>query len=133
YENPNEALFQGAGNVAFYDNMLVADSGDAIHIQNTHGPPRNITILNNTVIATGNGITVTGAASGHVQQIVGNAVFAGGTPISGPRQAQNVTGSYVEASRYLNAPSAPLATLDLSPKGRQLAGAKVDLMRFKAL
>src|SRR6185437_12051621 len=29
YENPNEALFQGEGNVAFYDNLLVADSGDA--------------------------------------------------------------------------------------------------------
>jgi len=133
YENPNEALFQGEGNVAFYDNLLVADSGDAVHFQNNDGPPQNITVLNNTVVASGNGITLSGVAAGFVQQIVGNAVFASGTPISGPGQAQNITDSYANAGSYLNAPGAPLGNLDLYPKTGQLAGAKLDLSAFSAL
>jgi hypothetical protein len=133
YENPNEALFQGEGNVAFYDNVLVADSGDAVHFQNNNGPPQNITILNNTVVASGNGISLINAATGYVQQIVGNAVFGGGTPITGPGQSQNVTDSYANAVNYLNAPNAPLGSLDLYPKTGQLAGAKIDLTMFGTL
>jgi hypothetical protein len=133
YENPNEALFQGEGNVALYDNLFVADSGDAVHFQNNNGPPQNITILNNTVVASGNGITLADVASGYVQQIVGNAVFGGGTPISGPGQSQNITDNYANAGNYLSAPSAPLGTLDLYPRTGQLAGPTIDLSAFSAL
>lgn len=132
YENPNEALFQGEGNVAFYDNVLVADTGDAIHFQYNTAPVQNVTILNNTILAMGNGITVTGVASGYVQKIVGNAVFAG-APISGPGQAQNVTDTYASASNYVNAPFAPIGALDLYPKSGQLAGTKIDLTAFASL
>jgi hypothetical protein len=129
YENPTEALFQGEGNIALHDNLFVNASGSAINIQPHLDAPRDVVVYHNTVVASGNGIRVTGGAAGFTQRIIGNAAFAA-TPISGPNQSQNVTGTYAAASTELNAPFAAIGTLDLFPKSGRLSGATIDLSSF---
>ena len=127
YQNPTEALFQGEGNIALHDNLLVNSGGDAVNLQAQHGQPRNVSLYNNTVVAAGNGLRISGAASGFTQRIVGNASFAG-APVSGGTQvSDNITGSYSSASTYLNAPTAAIGSLDLFPKSGQLKGTPLDL------
>ncbi|MEA2464866.1 MAG: hypothetical protein QOJ98_2613, partial [Acidobacteriota bacterium] len=132
YENssPNESLFQGEGNIAFHDNLLVNRSYEGIRIQPHNSVPRRIEIFNNTVIAAGNGIRISGADTAYTQRVTGNAVFAG-TPLTGGQQTNNVTGTYAQASTYLNNPMAALgAGLDLYPKTGQLQGAAIDYTPF---
>lgn len=126
YRNPVEALFQGEGNIVLHDNVFVNDVGSAIHVMPHNDVPREVHIFHNTIVARDNGIRVSGAASGFTQRIVGNAVYAG-SAVSGPNQSNNITGSYPAAATALNAPTAPLGTLDLFPKSGQLQGAAMDL------
>ncbi|MCB0013279.1 MAG: right-handed parallel beta-helix repeat-containing protein, partial [Anaerolineales bacterium] len=49
YQNPTpEALFQGEGNVALYNNLFVATTGDAIAIQAHNDVPREVRVFLNT-------------------------------------------------------------------------------------
>jgi hypothetical protein len=134
YQNPNnESLFQGEGNVALHDNLFVNRTGDAIRFQAHNDVPRRLEIFNNTVVATGNGIRISGADPAYPQRVVGNAVFAG-TPLTGGQQSNNVTGSYSAASTYLNNPMAALGSgLDLFPKSGQLQGTAIDYSPFSGL
>jgi hypothetical protein len=132
YQNPVEALFQGEGNIVLHDNVFVNASGSAVNITSHNDKPRNVTVYHNTVVATGNGIRIANADSGYVQKIIANAVFAA-TPVSGPNQQGNVTGSYVSAADFLVAPTAALGSLDLFPKAGQLAGTATDLAQFGGL
>jgi hypothetical protein len=126
YQNPYEALFQGEGNVAFHDNLLVNRTGDAVRVQAHNSVPRRIDIFNNTIVATGYGIRIAGADPAYPQRVVGNAVFAG-TPLTGGQQSNNVTGTYASASTYLNNPAAALGSgLDLYPRSGQLQGTAID-------
>lgn len=129
YQNPVEALFQGEGNIVLHDNLFLNESGSAVNITSHNDKPRNVTVYHNTVVASGNGIRVSNADAAYVQKIIANAVFAG-TPISGPNQQGNVTGSYAAAADYLVAPTAALGTLDLFPKTGQLQGTAIDLAQF---
>jgi hypothetical protein len=133
YQNPYESLFQGEGNLAFHDNLLVKRTGGAVRIQPHNHVPRRIDIFDNTVIAPGTGIYITGADPAYTQRVVGNAVFAA-TPLSGGQQSNNVTGSYTAASTYLNNPMAALGSgLDLYPKTGQLQGTVIDYSVFSGL
>jgi hypothetical protein len=129
YNNPTEALFQGEGNIVLHDNVFVNASGTAVNIQPHEGEVRDVTVYHNTVVATGTGIRVSGGAAGYTQRIIANASFAA-TPISGPGQQQNVTGSYAAAVNELNAPHAAIGSLDLFPKSGRLTGAAIDLTGF---
>ena len=132
YENssPNESLFQGEGNIAFHDNLLVNRFYEGVRIQPHNHVPRRIEVFNNTVIAAGNGIRISGADTAYTQRVVGNAVFAG-TPLTGGQQSNNVTGTYAQASTYLNNPTAALGSgLDLYPKTGQLQGTAIDYTPF---
>jgi hypothetical protein len=131
YQNPYESLFQGEGNLAFHDNLLVNRTGGAIRIQPHNHVPRRIEIFNNTVLATGTGIYITGADTTYPQRVVGNAVFAA-TPLSGGQQSNNVTGAYAAASTYLNNPMAALGS-GLYPKTGQLQGTAIDYSPFTGL
>jgi hypothetical protein len=131
YQNPTEALFQGEGNIALHDNVFVNSMGSAVKIQAHNDVPRTVTVFHNTVVATNGGIWVSGADPSYVQKIVGNAVFAG-SPISGPNQSANVTGTYASASNFLNAPFAAIGKLDLYPKAGKLSGTKIALSQFSA-
>jgi hypothetical protein len=127
YENPHEGLFQGEGNFSFHDNLLVNRSNDAASSQPHKGAPKRIDFYNNTVVAAGDGIYITGADDLNYQQrVFGNAVFAA-VPLTGGQQSNNITGSYSAASTYLNNPMAALgAGLDLYPKTGQLQGSAID-------
>jgi len=120
YENPVEALFQGEGNIVLHDNLFVNSLGPAIHIQAHNHMPRQVSVFHNTVVANGAGIRISGSDTEFVQTIIGNAVFAG-VPIEGPNQTNNVSGSYSTAADYLNAPTAPIGSLDLYPRPGQLS------------
>ena len=138
YLNPYESLFQGEGNVALHDNLFVQRAADppesAVRFQWQNGQPRRLEIFNNTIVATGTGIHIGDPDLAYTQRVVGNAVFAGGTPINGGQQSNNVTGSYSQASTYLNNPTAPLgAGLDLYPKTGQLQGTAIDYTVFSSL
>jgi hypothetical protein len=124
WQNPTEALFQGEGNVAFYGNVLVNDSGSAVNIQPHLDVPRYVRVFGNTVVASGSGIRVTGGSTASTQRVFGNAVFAA-SPISlgGPAtQSDNTTDSYANAVSYLVAPRGALGTVDLYPRAGMLAG-----------
>ncbi|HYC87922.1 MAG TPA: PPC domain-containing protein, partial [Thermoanaerobaculia bacterium] len=138
YQNPFDALFQGEGNLAFHDNLLVnrADTstgtGAGVNIRQHNGVPKRIDVFNNTIVATGYGIRIANADPAYTQRVTGNAVFAG-TPLTGGQQSNNVTGTVSAASTYLNSPTAALgAGLDLFPKSGQLQGTAIDYSPFTA-
>ena len=133
YLNPTEALFQGEGNLALHDNLFVNRAGTAVRIQAQNGAPRRVEVFNNTVVASGTGISITGADAAYTQRVVGNAVFAA-TPLVGGQQSGNVTGTYAAASTYLNNPTAALGSgFDLYPKTGQLQGTAIDHSPFSGL
>jgi hypothetical protein len=123
YQNPTEALFQGEGNIAFYNNVLLNDGGDAINIQPHNDVPKMIRVFHNTIVASGTGIRISGGAGGFTQKAIGNAVFAG-SPIAASDAQGNITGAYNSAANVLNNPRGSLAngTLDLFPRAGQLSG-----------
>lgn len=134
WQNPTEVLFQGEGNIAFYDNLLVT-GGDAVAVQQHNGVVRDVRVFHNTIVATGRGISVSGGAAGYTQRVLANAVFAA-TPVSvagtGASQASNIVDTRANAALYLNDPLAALATLDLYPRAGKLTGTAVDLTGLDA-
>jgi hypothetical protein len=117
YQNRQEALFQGEGNVALYGNLFVNAYGDAVRIQPHNDIPRRIVIAFNTVVARDAGISLLQkeGVSRYPQSVSANAVFAG-IPIVGGRQIGNFTAPVSEAEAFLSRPFAPLGQLDLFPK-----------------
>ncbi|HYC90933.1 MAG TPA: pre-peptidase C-terminal domain-containing protein [Thermoanaerobaculia bacterium] len=133
YLNPTDALFQGEGNIALHDNLFVSRTGTAVRIRPHNSVPRRIEAFNNTVVASTNGIYITGADTAYTQRVVGNAVFAG-TPLTGGQQSSNVTGTSAQAATYLNNPTAALGSgLDLYPKSGQLQGTAINHSVFAGL
>lgn len=126
--NPSEALFQGEGNIALYNNLFVNVAGNAIHIQPHNDVPKQIDIFHNTVIASGKGILLRNGFFGptHKQKIVANLVFAA-EPVSGGEQAHNIVGGRELAGRYLRAPFGTFAQLRLDPIAGRLPLPDVDL------
>ncbi len=131
YSNPAEALFQGEGNIALYDNLLVNPSNSAVHIQPHNHKPRTIRVFHNSIVATGTGIRVSGVDIEYDQLVTGNAVFST-TPFILDTQVQQVTNisdTYSSASNYLAAPfgDPDLGTLDIYPaSGSSLSGIRID-------
>ncbi|MEP7247240.1 MAG: hypothetical protein ABI885_26645, partial [Gammaproteobacteria bacterium] len=131
YQNPTEALFQAEGNLVVHDNLFVNSAGDAVNIQPHNDKPRTVVVYDNTVVASGTGLRISGGDTGYVQRLIANAAFAG-SAISGPNQTSNVTGTYAAAADSLNAPFAAIGSLDLFPKTGRLSGAAGDLSTFSA-
>jgi hypothetical protein len=130
YQNPPQPLFQGEGNLAFHDNLLVNRLNGGVDIHPHYDVPKRIDVFNNTIVATGSGIYISGADTAYTQRVTGNAVFAA-TPLTGGQQSSNVTGTYAQASTYLNNPMAALGSgLDLYPKTGQLQGTAIDYTPF---
>lgn len=125
YQNPHETLFQGEGNIAFYDNLLINDYGSAMTIQPHNDEPRRIRIFNNTVVSSGTGINVSGGNPSYQQKVIANASFAA-IPISAIDQTDNVTDNYSNSVNYLVNPTGSLGQLDLYPLPGTLTGSIVD-------
>jgi hypothetical protein len=122
WQNPSEALFQGEGNIALYDNLFVNADGTAVRIQPHNDVPRHVDVFQNTVLARDGGILLHDREGQphYPQTITANVVFAA-TPLAGSWPG-NLTGHYDEAPRFLREPYLPLAELDLAP-GRPLSPA----------
>lgn len=118
-QNPSgESLFQATGNVLAYANLFVQDSGPAVRFQfHVASGPRRVRFVQNTILASGTGVSVSGAEPGFEQRIEGNAIFAA-TPIAGGTAANNVVDDRADAALYLAGPDgSPGNDLDLSPIG----------------
>lgn len=122
YQNPTEALFQGEGNIALYNNIFLNDSGTAINIQAHKDKPRQVNIFYNTIVASRKGIRIKGLAAGYTAIVKANAVFAGQPLVIDSKvdEHDNFTDSFRAASRYLYAPDEKPGTLDLFPKAGAL-------------
>lgn len=104
WHNPGEALFQGEGRFALYNNLFITDGPDAIRVQPHNDVPRDVRVLFNTVLAAGNGITVLAPdANPYTQRVAGNLVFAA-RPLRGGAQQANLTGARTAAARHLAHP-----------------------------
>jgi len=136
-QNPSEALFQGEGNIALYNNLFFNSHRNdfpAIAIQPHNDIPRQVIVLHNTVVSPGRGIRVLRKEEYWIddQEVIGNAVFAD-WPLSGGRQSQNFVAVFSAAAGFLRAPGEDPRRLDLAPLDDRLAGAEVDLARFARL
>ena len=114
YANPSEALFQGEGNVALYDNLFVNPFGDAVHIQPHYDVPRNIWLFNNTVVASGDGVELRGHVDDYLRELQGNVVFA--RHDRAKAYPGNLTGAPEDGARYLIKPEGGPGQLDLRLK-----------------
>ncbi|VAW86955.1 hypothetical protein MNBD_GAMMA16-119 [hydrothermal vent metagenome] len=127
HQNPSEALFQGEGNIAMYNNVLLNDVGSALNIQPHNDVPKRIDIFRNTIVASGSGIRVRGGHPDYDQKVFANAVFAGGNPIiNADDQTENITDDYNAAASYLVAPRAALGKLDLYPLRGKTTGSTFE-------
>ncbi len=127
YQNPNEALFQGEGNIALYNNLFVNYFGPAVRIQPHNDIPRDVAVFFNTVVAAGTGIGIVEREDQDTrfrQQVVANAVFAS-PGLRGGEQQANFVRAYEQAGEFLRAPFELLGRLDLTPLARLEAPAPV--------
>lgn len=121
YENPDESLFQGEGNIALYNNLFVNHFGDAIRIQPHNDIPREISIFCNTIIAEGTGIILARSlrSLAYSQSVVANIVFAH-SPIRGAAEEKNLAHAPDEANSYLVNPFAPPGQMNLAPRNTRV-------------
>jgi hypothetical protein len=134
FQNPNEALFQGEGNIALYNNLFFNSHRNefpAIAIQPHNDIPRRVRVFFNTVVDPWKGIRVLRKEENWVddQVIIGNAVFAG-VPIEGGQQADNMTADYAQVAEFLQNPVADLHAVDLRPRPGLLEGERIELGQF---
>jgi len=118
WQNPSEALFQGEGHLAIYNNLLVNSQGHALHIQPHNDVPRQVDIFHNTVLARGHGIRLLrreGTPSAWPQRVMRNLVFAA-QAIAGGAASDNLTGGVDTAARFLRKPFAEFERLDFAPR-----------------
>jgi hypothetical protein len=131
WQNPTEALFQGEGNIAIHDNLMVNTTGvgTGIVVMPQNGTVRTVRIFNNTIVASDTGIQVSGGQTGTTQQVSGNAVFASRPlAVSGAAatQSNNVTDTVSNAGHYVVNPEGQIGQLDLFPRTGQLQGAALN-------
>lgn len=120
YDNATEALFQGEGNVALYNNVFINPHGDAINIRPHNDVPRKVYVFFNTVLASGTGIALRGQVQPEEWNVSANAVFASRNLI-GWLKGEPLTAPFQDAADYLRAPFAPPGQLDLRPLGSKFS------------
>ncbi len=132
YQNPNEALFQGEGNIALYNNVFVNDFGHAIQIVAHNDVPKEISVFYNTIVSNGRGINITTPDVNYTQIVNGNAVFSDDaiSTASVVVESENVTDSYVNAVNYLANPGG-VDVLDLFPVAGMLSGNLIATNNFQ--
>lgn len=134
HENPHEALFQGEGNLAFYNNVLINRGGNGVHIQPHNDVPRSVRILYNTIVTRGEGIVVrtNDASYGYLQLIAGNVLYARAPPIGGVQHA-NASKSYDAADASLAGGPQSSGPFDPYPREPNLACAAVPRLQLAGL
>jgi hypothetical protein len=94
FDNPTEALFQGEGNVSLVRNVFLNARGNAIVLQPHHDVPRRISVKDNLVVSSGRGVSLRGADSGAVHEILQNTIYAD-EPLQGGAPRKNTVGPFV--------------------------------------
>jgi len=136
WQNPNEGLFQGTGNYAFYNNVLVNhhSTGWGIAVNNHNNfKPRNVHIFNNTILTNSSGIDFYQADPAYQQLVINNAIFAP-DPILDALDGvvmDNITDSYANAFNYIQNPSITIDLLDMTPKTGMLQGATLAIPQIE--
>ena len=135
YNNPREALFQGAGRFTLHDNIFVgADPAyTAIYLTDHNGPLSHATVYNNTVYGAGTGITFAtpprtyGLVTGNLL-LTDTAITTCGS-CTGVIARDNVAASVANAPQYVNQPSTTLGAMDFYPRSNctACAGSPLDL------
>jgi len=114
-DNPSEALFQGEGNIALYDNLMINLRGEGVRIRPHNHKPREVAVFNNTIVAAALGIEFTGGEPGYQRLLEHNLVF-GNPPIRSEVAGENFTGDYDRARAAFVRLDADPARLDLTPR-----------------
>ena len=132
YQNPHEALFQGEGNLALYNNLFLNHFGDAVRIQPHNDTPRVVDVFYNTVVASGAGIHLARREGDptYPQRLMANAIFAR-APLSGHAYGGNIVDRYEAAREYLIRPFSPLGQMDLAPQPGRRQSAPIDTARLR--
>ncbi len=109
-----EYLFQGEGNIYFFNNVLVNKFGGGANFNAHNDKPKNIRFFFNTVITTGRPVFLSGEDTRYKQTAFGNALFGDMSPqFSG--QTQNLIFRYSEAINHLVAPLEAHGKLNVYP------------------
>ncbi len=103
YQNPHEALFQGEGHLALYNNIFYNTLGSAIHLLNHHDRPKKIDIFFNTILAKNTGLLIKKPDRRFQQRISGNIIFAG-KPIKAKSHHNNIVNHLNHAQAYFVKP-----------------------------
>lgn len=121
FHNPTERLFQGEGNVVLYHNHFVNLTGEAVTLQPHNDVPREVVVAFNTIVSRGVGLRLIGAAEGHTQRVIGNALFAEAPMrVDAGIDDGNRHRNLAQAETDLVAPLAGLDAVDLRPRGDAL-------------
>jgi len=114
-DNPSEALFQGEGNIALYNNLFFNPRGEGVRIQPHNHLPREVAVFNNTIVAAALGIEFSGGEEGYVRTFEHNLVY-GNPPVRSDVPGENATGAYDKARGAFARLDADPARLDLMPR-----------------
>jgi Secretion system C-terminal sorting domain len=134
WQNPTEGLFQGTGNVSFYNNILVNHQSGGWGIfsfPHNNFAPRNMYFFNNTILVATEGIDIDNPNPAFTQLVSGNAIFAQ-TPldIGNVTATDNVTDNLANAANFLVNPSSNIVGLDLTPLPSALEGSPISFSSF---
>lgn len=124
-DNPSEALFQGEGNIALYNNLFLqshANDFPALAIQPHNDVPKRVNIFYNTVVTPGSGIVIRGGAADQEQRAFANAVYAG-VPLKGGWREANAVAPLAAAAQDLSDPDARDGAWDFYPRDGKLRAA----------
>lgn len=129
YNNPVEALFQGTGKIAMYNNVFVNHFNPsgyrAVYFKPQNGvSPQDINVFHNTVWTANSsgGIRVYAPDPGFQQYCYANAVFSPQAVTGFANAVDNVTDTYANAGNYVVSATMALNSLDLYPLNGTLTG-----------
>jgi len=114
-DNPSEALFQGEGNIALYNNLFFNPRGEGVRIQPHNHLPREVAVFSNTVVAAALGIEFSGGEQGYVRVLEYNLVY-GNPPMHSEVAGENFSGPYDQAQAAFARLDADPTKLDLTPR-----------------
>jgi len=115
-DNPSEALFQGEGNIALYNNLMFNPRGEGVRIQPHNHRPREVAVFNNTIVAAALGIEFSGGEPGFRRLLEHNLVY-GNPPAHSEVAGENRTGEYDRARAAFVRLDEDPQRIDLTPRG----------------